>query len=87
LLITCTDTSIRRIDEGKDYAERAFINKSSPIRTIISAGVSLSEAYNILGEYKNAYNCMNKTISLARLQNAPKEFLDGLAKKLEGYKK
>jgi len=87
LLIMCPDLNMRNINKGVEFAERAFINKASPTRTIISAGRSLAEGYSALGDKKNAVNCINIIIGLARRENAPKEFLIELERKLEEYKK
>jgi tetratricopeptide (TPR) repeat protein len=86
LLVLCPDTKLRNPYEGKEYSERAFINKSSPTRTIISAGISMSEAYAMLGDKKNARNSMTLTIHLAERQKAPAAFVDGLRKRLDSYK-
>jgi len=85
ILVMCPDTRLRNINLGREYAERAFINKSSPGSTRISAGQALAEAYAMLGDRKNAYACINATIDLAKNQKASPELITSLQTKLELY--
>ncbi len=66
ILISCPDKRIRNIEEGKEYAERAYIHSASEPLTLISAGRSLAVAYASLGEMKMARSTMVTTIKLAR---------------------
>ncbi len=85
MLIFCRDEKLRNIKEGREYSERAFINKYSITPTIISAGISLSEAYLALGDKRNAFNTMSGTIQVAKRDNAPSELIQNLEKRLEQY--
>ncbi|MBK7710855.1 MAG: tetratricopeptide repeat protein [Bacteroidales bacterium] len=78
MLIFCRDEKLRNIKEGREYSERAFINKYSITPTIISAGISLSEAYLALGDKRNAFNTMSGTIQVAKRDNAPSELIQNL---------
>ena len=53
LLISCPDSGLINVNEGKEYSERAFINFKSPFATKISAGENLSTAYAMSGDKKN----------------------------------
>ncbi len=85
LLVSCPEIKLRDYKAGREYSERAFIHKSCPAEVVISAAKSLSEAYGALGDNSNAYTFMNITISLAKNQNAPKEYISELEKKLKQY--
>jgi tetratricopeptide (TPR) repeat protein len=87
LLVMCPDTLLRNIIEGREYSERAFINKSSSPMTVISAGRCLSESYAALGDNGNAYKYLNITISMARHENVPQDILENLEKDLQIYRK
>jgi tetratricopeptide (TPR) repeat protein len=69
LLIACPDSSLRNIEEGKEYSERAFLHISSPPNILVSAGRSLAYAYAKLGDKQNAIYTIKQTISIARLEN------------------
>jgi len=86
LLVMCPDPMLRNITAGQVYAERAFINKSSPPLTVISAGRCLSESYAALGDKANAYRYLDTTIRMARHENVPQDILDNLQKDLQKYK-
>jgi tetratricopeptide (TPR) repeat protein len=86
LLVLCPDSKLLNPEEGREYSERAFIHKSSPPMTVISAGRSLSKAYALLGEKEKAYKYMNITINLARREKAPPQVLENLGKELESYR-
>ena len=85
LLIFCRDEKLRNTGEGMEYSERAFINKYSLTPTIISAGISLSEAYLQKGDKQNAFKTMSSIIQLAKRDNAPPELIQNLEKRLEQY--
>lgn len=85
LLIFCRNEKLRNISEGREYSERAFINKYSLTPTIISAGISLSEAYLSLGDKKSAFRSMTETIQVAKRDNAPPELIQNLEKRLQQY--
>jgi len=78
LLVTCDDPELRDIERGRDFCERAFIHTASHSATLISAGRSLSIAYAIMGDKKNATNVIKMTINLARGENVPKDYIDDL---------
>jgi len=69
LLIACPDTSLRDIEEGLEYSERAFIHISSRPTTLVSAGRSLAYAYAKLGDKQNAITTIAQTINIARREN------------------
>ncbi len=69
LLVTCPDPTLRNINEGKDFSERAFIHTTSRSLTLISAGRSLALAYAELGDKQNAQSIINMTINIARAEN------------------
>lgn len=85
LLIFCKDEKLRKISEGREFSERAFINKYSLTPTIISAGISLSEAYILSGDKKSAISTMNATIEAAKRDKAPVDLIQKLEKKLKEY--
>jgi tetratricopeptide (TPR) repeat protein len=87
LLVMCPDTKLRNISEGREYSERAFINKSSPPLTVISSGRCLSESYAALGDTENAYKYLDTTISMARHENVSQDILDELQTDLQKYRK
>lgn len=71
LLVRCPDWSLRNIEEGKEYSERAFIHISSRPNTLVSAGKSLAFACAMLGDKKNAIATIQETISIARIEKLP----------------
>lgn len=75
ILISCPDTNLRNINEGREYSERAYINFTSPFATKISAGKNLAIAYAILGDKQNASKYINITINLARKVNVSQDFI------------
>ena len=83
LLITCPDTTLRKIDEGMEYSERALDHKSSPMEIVIKAGSNLSDAYAAKGDKQTAITYLNSVIELAQSNNAPKEYLTNLGRKLK----
>jgi tetratricopeptide (TPR) repeat protein len=74
LLIVCPDTSLRNIEEGKEYAERAFYHISSRPNIQVSAGRSLAYAYARQGDKKNAIPIINQTINIARRENISRSY-------------
>ena len=87
LLVMCPDTNLRNIEEGREYSERAFLNKSSQPMTVISAGRCLSESYAALGDKGNAYKYLSITIRTARNENVPQDILENLENDLKSYNK
>lgn len=85
LLVVCPDIKVRNYKEAKEYSERAFIHTDCPAEVLISAAKSLAESYAALGDFANASTFCNITINLAKNQNAPKEFVSDLEKKLKFY--
>ncbi len=69
LLIACPDSSLRDIEEGLEYSERAFIHISSRPNTLVSAGRSLAYSYAKLGDKQNAITTIKQTINIARREN------------------
>lgn len=83
VLVSCPNNKFRDYNAAKEFSERAFIHTGCPTEILISAAKSLSEAYSALGDKRNAYTFMNITISMAKSQNAPKEFIAELEKRLK----
>ena len=85
LLVTCNDSKLRDLSEGKDLCERAFIHTASHSVTLISAGRSLAIAYALQGDNRNASNVIKMTINLARGENVPASYLDDLRNLLQKF--
>ena len=83
LLITCPVISLRKIDEGIEYAQRAVDHKSCSTETAIAAGSSLAEAYTAKKDKKTALSYLNMAIDLAQNSNAPKDYQLNLQRKLK----
>ena len=78
LLVGCPDSSLRDIDAGIEYLERAFIHKSSRPNTLVYTGRSLAFAYAKLGDTENAVSTMQQTIVIARRANFSAVFIEEL---------
>lgn len=87
ILVICPDVKFRDYNQGKIYSERAFLHKACPTETMVSAGITLAEAYEALGDKNKAFTYMSRVSSLALNQNAPKEYLDFISKKLAEYRR
>lgn len=74
ILLVCPDTSLRNIEEGKYYSERAFLHISSRPNIQVSAGRSLAYANAMLGDKKNALAVINQTINIARRENISRSY-------------
>jgi len=85
LLVTCTDSSLRDVGQGKDLCERAFINISSHSVTLISAGRSLAIAYALLGDKQNAIKVIRMTINSANEQDVPASYHEDLRNLLQKF--
>jgi tetratricopeptide (TPR) repeat protein len=85
LLVTCNDSKLRNVSEGKDLCERAFIHTASHSITLISAGRSLAIAYALQGDNRNASNVIKMTINLARGENVPSSYLEDLRNLLQKF--
>jgi tetratricopeptide (TPR) repeat protein len=69
LLINCPEPKLRNVEEGREYAERTFINFKSLFATKISAGVNLATAYAILGDKQKASKYINLSTKMAKKGN------------------
>jgi tetratricopeptide (TPR) repeat protein len=69
LLIACPDSSLRNIQEAREYSERAFIHISSRPNILVSAGRSLAYAYAKLGDKQNAIATIKETINIGRREH------------------
>ena len=78
LLISCSDPTLRNIDEGMIFSDRAFIHKASTSDITIPAGKSLAMAYAAHGDYRTAYTYIEWVLGVARIQKAPAEYLEEL---------
>jgi tetratricopeptide (TPR) repeat protein len=85
ILVTCSDSKLRDISQGRDLCERAFIHTASHSITLISAGRSLAIAYALLGDNRNASNVIKMTINLSRGENVPASYLDDLRNLLQKF--
>lgn len=65
-LISCPDTALRNVEEGKEFSERAFTSYTCPPDVLISAGSHLAYAYALLGDKQNAAATISKTITIGR---------------------
>ena len=74
LLIGCPDTTLRDINEGLVYSERAFIHMSSPPNTVVYSGRSLAFAYANLGRKQIALSTISETMNVARWANFSSSF-------------
>ena len=78
LLVSSPDPKYRNMDEGMEFAERAFFHISSPSNTIISAAKTLAQAYAVKGEFREATYYIIIAINIAQEVNAPKDYIEGL---------
>lgn len=85
LLVSCPDPSLRNVREGLEYSERAFIRSTSPVSVQISSGSYLAAAHAELGDFTRARYFMNYTVSLARKNNVPRDYLNYLEGMLKNY--
>jgi tetratricopeptide (TPR) repeat protein len=82
-LINCPDSSLRNINEGQEFSERAFTHYECPPDILIASGSHLSFAYALLGNKQKAISTITKTISIGRREKIPKSSMA----KLEGLLK
>ncbi len=71
VLISCPETSLRNIEEGKEFSERAFTYYNCPPDILIAAGSHLAYAYSLLGDHQKAITTISKTINIGRLEKIP----------------
>lgn len=86
LLVNCPDTTLRDVEAGRIYAERAFLHYKAPPMTAVAAGRSLAIAYDALGERQNAVMVIDMTMDIARradLSNENMAVLEKLAMQLK----
>lgn len=87
LLVTCPDKKLRNIAEGREFAERAFINVVYNMQTRLLAGRTLSIASFQLNDRNKAKHYIKETIDLAQKTHAPKDFiaeLEALSRQFSG---
>lgn len=75
LLISCPDSKLTNVNEGREYAERAYINVHGTMATKISAGTNLATAYAILGDRQKASKYINLTTDLVRKGNLSQDYI------------
>jgi hypothetical protein len=75
LLIVCPDVSLRNVDEGRVYLERAYLHTSSTKLTKISAGRNLALGHVMQGDKQNAIRVIDMTIELAKNKNFSPEYV------------
>ncbi len=73
LLISCPDTKLRNISEGKDLSERAYIHYKCPPDTRINASRNLATAYAILGDKQTALRYISITLEMVAKGNMPQQ--------------
>jgi tetratricopeptide (TPR) repeat protein len=78
LLVSCPDPKQRNATEGEEYCERAFYNIASAPEILISAGRNLVQAFAVLENFEAARFYLNLTISMAKSQKLPAEYIQGL---------
>jgi tetratricopeptide (TPR) repeat protein len=71
LLISCPDTKLRDINEGKEYSERAYIHYKCPPETRIAAARNLATAFAMLGDKKMASMYINITLDMVSKGKVP----------------
>ena len=65
-LLNCPDPSLRNVNEGKEYSERAFTVYDCPPDILVSSGSHLAFAYALLGDKQKAMATITKTIGIGR---------------------
>lgn len=75
LLISCQDTTLRKIDEGREYSERAFFSFKSTPGIKMSAGRNLATAFAISGNKVMAARYIKLTTDLVRNTSQSKDYL------------
>ena len=80
LLVSCPDQNFQNIPEGLEFAERAFFNISSSLTTVTAAGKDLVIGNAMKRDFKTATHYMNVTLNIARSQNMPQSYIQGLLK-------
>jgi tetratricopeptide (TPR) repeat protein len=71
LLISCPDTKLRNIAEGREYSERAYIHYKCPPEIRILAARNLATAYAIMGDKQMASRYINTTLNMVQRGNVP----------------
>jgi tetratricopeptide (TPR) repeat protein len=75
LLIACPDSVLINVDEGREYAERAYINVHSTMSIKISAGANLATAYAKLGDRQKASKYVNLITDLVLKAKVSKDYI------------
>jgi tetratricopeptide (TPR) repeat protein len=75
LLISCPDTELVNIDEGREFAERAYINFHSTVPIKISAGTNLATVYAVLGDREKASKYIILTTGIANKVNVSRNYI------------
>ncbi len=61
-LIMCPDASLRNLEEGKEFLERAFTHYNCPPDILVSSGSQLAYAYSMLGNKQKAITTVSQNI-------------------------
>lgn len=80
LFVSCPDEKQRNLKEGMELSERAFFHISSTYGTIIAAGKNLAQGYAVLGNFQSATYYMGITLGMAKSNNFPPDYIEGLQK-------
>lgn len=83
LLVVCPDSKLRNYNQGMEYLERAFYHKDCPPEIAISAGKSLAEAHEHLGNNQIASAYLNLVINFAKSLDVAPEYLEKLEQQLK----
>jgi len=85
VLISCPETSLRNITEGKEFCERAFTYYNCPPDILIAAGSHLAYAYSLKGDQQKAVTIISKTINIARREKIPQSHQARLETMLKAF--
>jgi tetratricopeptide (TPR) repeat protein len=86
LLVASPDTSLRDLEAGKEYLERAFLHKSSRINTQVSSGRSLAWTYAKLGNLPGAISTIRQTIHIGRREKISSSYLAELESLYQNFR-
>ena len=75
LLVTCPNTTLRDMENGKHYSERAFLHLSRIPTVTITAGRSLALSLDALGNKSGAQQVMRTTLAMAHQEELAPEML------------
>jgi tetratricopeptide (TPR) repeat protein len=71
LLVSCPESRLRNIEDGREYSERAFIHYQCPPPTRINAARNLATAYAVLGDKQAASHYIRITLDMVSRGKVP----------------